>query len=144
MPDPVYKDPLVTRFVNCLMMHSKKNLAYKVFYSAVDRVQEQTGNPGLEVWKQALDNVMPSVEIKSRRLGGTTLQVPIEARPERRVSLSIKWLVRFARQRKDHTIAERLAKEIVSASRNEGNAVRRKEEVHRMAEANKAFSHFRF
>ena len=144
LPDPIYGEALVTRFVNNLMMEGKKNLAFKVFYSAIDMVGEKTGEDGLEVWKKALNNVMPVVEVKSRRVGGATFQVPLEVRPERKVSLAIKWMIRYARLRGEKTMEQRLAGEIIAASKGEGAAVKKKDDTHRMAEANKAFSHFRF
>ncbi len=144
LPDPIYGEALVTRFVNNLMMEGKKNLAFKVFYSAINMVGEKTGEDGLEVWKKALNNVMPVVEVKSRRVGGATFQVPLEVRPERKISLAIKWMIRYARLRGEKTMEQRLAGEIIAASKGEGAAVKKKDDTHRMAEANKAFSHFRF
>ncbi|MFC2126410.1 30S ribosomal protein S7 [Bacteroidota bacterium] len=144
LPDPKYKDTLVTRFVNNLMWRGKKSLAYSTFYNAVDIVSEKTGEDGLETWKKALNNIMPAVEVKSRRVGGATFQVPTEVRPDRKVSLGIKWMIMYSRLRGEKTIEERLAGEIMSASKGEGSAVKKKDDTHRMAEANKAFSHFRF
>ncbi len=144
LPDPKYKDTLVTRFVNCLMEDGKKSLAYSIFYNAVKIVEERTGDNGIEVWKKALNNIMPSVEVKSRRVGGATFQVPLEVRPSRKTSLGIKWMIRYARTRGEKTMVERLAGEIVAASKGEGAAVKKKDDTHRMAEANKAFSHFKF
>ncbi|MCS6795163.1 MAG: 30S ribosomal protein S7 [Raineya sp.] len=144
LPDPKYKDTLVTKFVNNLMMRGKKSLAYKIFYGAIDLVSEKTKEDGLEVWRRALNNVMPSVEVRSRRVGGATFQVPTEVRPERRISLGIKWLIKYARLRNDKTMMECLANEIIAASKGEGAAVKKKDDTHRMAEANKAFSHFKF
>ncbi len=144
LPDPIYGEALVTRFVNNLMVEGKKNLAFKVFYSAIDMVGEKTGEDGLEVWKKALNNVMPVVEVKSRRVGGATFQVPLEVRPERKISLAIKWMIRYARLRGEKTMEQRLAGEIIAASKGEGASVKKKDDTHRMAEANKAFSHFRF
>ena len=144
LPDPKYKDVLVTKFVNCLMKDGKKSLAYNVFYDAIDIVQEKTSENGLEIWRKALNNIMPDLEVKSRRVGGATFQVPIEVRPERKTSLGIKWLITFARKRGEKTIKERLASEIIAASKGEGAAVKKKEDTHRMADVNKAFSHFRF
>ncbi len=143
LPDPKYKDTLVTRFVNNLMYEGKKSVAYSIFYQAIDQVQEKTGENGLEVWKKALNNVMPSVEVKSRRVGGATFQVPLEVRPDRKISLGIKWLIRYSRLRGEKTMELRLANEIIAASKGEGGAVKKKDDTHRMAEANKAFSHFR-
>jgi small subunit ribosomal protein S7 len=144
LPDPKFQDTLVTRFVNYLMFRGKKNLAYSIFYEAIDIVNERTGENGLDTWKTALNNVMPSVEVKSRRVGGATFQVPMEVRPDRKVALGIKWLIRYARLRGEKTMVQRLAGEIISASKGEGSAVKKKDDTHRMAEANKAFSHFRF
>lgn len=144
LPDPKYKDTLVTKFVNNLMMEGKKSLAYRIFYGAIDLVSEKTKEDGLEVWRRALNNVMPSVEVRSRRVGGATFQVPTEVRPERKVSLGIKWLIKYARLRNDKTMVECLANEIIAASKGEGAAVKKKDDTHRMAEANKAFSHFKF
>ncbi len=144
LPDPKYKDTLVTKFVNNLMMEGKKSLAYRIFYGAIDLITEKTKEDGLEVWRRALNNVMPSVEVRSRRVGGATFQVPTEVRPERRISLGIKWLIKYARLRNDKTMVECLANEIIAASKGEGAAVKKKDDTHRMAEANKAFSHFKF
>jgi small subunit ribosomal protein S7 len=144
LPDPKFQETLVTKFVNYLMVKGKKNVAYSIFYDAIDIVQNKTGESGLETWKTALNNVMPYVEVKSRRVGGATFQVPIEVRPERKSTLGIKWLIRYSRLRGEKTMVERLAGEIISASKNEGSAVKKKDDTHRMAEANKAFSHFRF
>ncbi len=144
LPDPKFGDTMVTRFVNYLMVRGKKNLAFNVFYNAVGLVQEKTGENGLEVWKNALNNVMPVVEVKSRRVGGATFQVPMEVRPERKMTLAIKWLIKYARLRGEKTMVQRLANEIMAAAKGEGAAVKKKDDTHRMAEANKAFSHFRF
>ncbi len=144
LADPKYQETLVTKFVNYLMVKGKKNIAYTIFYDAIDLVEERTGENGLEVWKNALNNIMPSVEVKSRRVGGATFQVPIEVRPERKVSLGIKWMIRYARLRGEKTMVQRLAGEMIAASKGEGAAVKKKDDTHRMAEANKAFSHFRF
>lgn len=142
-PDPKFNDKLVTRFVNCMMWGGNKTVVLKAFYDAVDKVGEMTGEDGYEVWKKALANVTPSVEVRSRRIGGATFQIPAEVRPDRKISLSIKWMIRFARERNGRTIADKLANEIVAASKGEGGAFKRKEDTHRMADANKAFSHFR-
>lgn len=144
LPDPKYKDTLVTKFVNTLMYDGKKSTAYGIFYDAVDLVEKRTKENGLEVWRRALSNVSPYVEVRSRRVGGATFQVPTEVRPDRKVSLGMKWLIRFARTRGEKTMMEKLAGEIVAASKGEGAAVKKKDDTHRMAEANKAFSHFRF
>lgn len=146
-PDFKYNDVLVTRFVNNLMLRGKKSLAFKIFYKALDLIEKKAKEAGLEpldYWKKALENVTPQVEVKSRRIGGATFQVPTEIRPDRKISLSMKNIIHFARKRSGHSMAEKLAAEIIAAYNNEGGAFKRKEEIHRMAEANKAFSHFRF
>jgi small subunit ribosomal protein S7 len=142
-PDPRFNDKLVTRFVNNLMWEGKKSVALTIFYDAVDRVSKQTNEDGYEIWRRALTNVTPAVEVRSRRIGGATFQIPTEVRPDRKVSLSIKWLIRYARDRNGKSMAEKLAGEIVAASKGEGAAFKKKEDTHRMADANKAFSHFR-
>jgi len=144
LPDPKFGDTLITKFVNDLMVDGKKSIAYSIFYDAIEVVQKKTNEDGVEVWKKALSNVSPSVEVKSRRVGGATFQVPLEVRPERKVSLGIKWLIKYARTRGEKTMTDKLAGEIVAASKGEGSAVKKKDDTHRMAEANKAFSHFRF
>ena len=144
LPDPKYKETLVTRFVNYLMVDGKKSIAYGIFYDAVDLVEQRTKENGLETWKKALNNIMPAVEVKSRRVGGATFQVPTEVRPDRRVSLGIKWMISYARKRGEKTMKDRLTGEIIAAAKGEGAAVKKKDDTHRMAEANKAFSHFRF
>ncbi|HIF49268.1 MAG TPA: 30S ribosomal protein S7 [Cytophagales bacterium] len=144
LPDPIYKDALVTQFVNNLMLDGKKSISYSIFYDALKIVEEKTKEKGLELWKKALSNVMPSVEVKSRRVGGANFQVPIEVRPLRKITLGQKWLIKYARLRNEKSMKERLANEIIAASKGEGNAVKKKDDTHRMAEANKAFSHFRF
>ncbi len=142
-PDSKYNDKLVTRFVNNLMWQGKKSTAINIFYDAIDKVAKTTGEDGYEIWKRALSNVTPAVEVRSRRIGGATFQIPTEVRQDRKVSLSIKWLIRFSRDRNGRTMADKLANEIVSASKGEGAAFKKKEDTHRMAEANKAFSHFK-
>ena len=144
LPDPKFGDTLVTRFVNNLMIDGKKSIAYSIFYDALEQVENKTGENGLETWKKGLNNIMPSVEVKSRRVGGATFQVPLEVRPDRKISLGIKWMILFARKRGEQTMTDRLAGEIIAASKGEGAAVKKKDDTHRMAEANKAFSHFRF
>jgi small subunit ribosomal protein S7 len=144
LPDPKFGDILVTKFVNHLMERGKKNVAYNVFYQAIAIVERKANDNGLEIWKKALNNVMPSVEVRSRRVGGATFQVPTEVRADRKVSLGIKWLISYARRRNEKSMEERLASEILAASRGEGAAVKKKDDTHRMADANKAFSHFRF
>jgi small subunit ribosomal protein S7 len=144
LPDPKFNDTLVTRFVNNMMYDGKKSTAYSIFYNAVEIVEKKTSENGLETWKKALNNVMPAVEVKSRRVGGANFQVPTEVRPERKVALGMKWLISYARRRGEKTMMEKLAAEIISAAKGEGAAVKKKEDTHKMAEANKAFSHFRF
>ncbi len=144
LPDPKFGDTLVTKFVNYLMVDGKKSVAYGIFYDALNLVEEKTKENGLEVWKKALSNISPAVEVKSRRVGGATFQVPLEVRPERKVSLGIKWMITFSRKRGEKTMMERLAGEIIAGSKGEGAAIKKKDDTHRMAEANKAFSHFRF
>jgi small subunit ribosomal protein S7 len=142
-PDPKYNDKLVTRFVNNLMWEGKKSIALTIFYDALDKVSKITGEDGYEIWRKALANITPSVEVRSRRIGGATFQIPTEVRPDRKVSLSIKWLIRYSRERNGRSMADKLANEIIAASKGEGAAFKKKEDTHRMAEANKAFSHFR-
>jgi len=147
LPDPKFNDPYVTRFINNLMFSGKKTVAFRIFYDSLDIVADKMKNEEktpLEIWKQALDNVTPHVEVKSRRVGGATFQVPLEIRPDRKVSLSMKNLIFFARRRSGHSMAEKLAAEVMAAYNQEGGAFKRKEDTHRMAEANKAFAHFRF
>jgi small subunit ribosomal protein S7 len=144
LPDPKFQDALVTKFVNYLMEKGKKSVAYTIFYDAVGQVEKKTNEAGLDVWKRAMSNLTPSVEVKSRRVGGATFQVPVEIRPERKVNLCIKWLIDYARQRGEKTMMDKLAAEIIAASKGEGAAIKKKDDTHRMAEANKAFSHFRF
>lgn len=144
LPDPKFSDPLVTKFVNYLMNDGKKSISYSIFYRAVELAEKKAGESGIEVWKRALNNLMPSVEVKSRRVGGATFQVPIEVRPERKINLSIKWLIDYSRLRGEKTMEEKLAAEILAASKGEGAAIKKKDDTHRMADANRAFSHFRF
>lgn len=146
LPDPKYHDTLVTQFVNNLMLNGKKSVAFNIFYGAMDMIAEKAEKEGLsslEMFKKALENVTPSVEVKSRRVGGATFQVPTEIRPERKVSVSMKNLITFARKRNGKSMAEKLAAEIVAAYNQEGGAFKRKEDMHKMAEANRAFAHFR-
>jgi len=143
-PDPKFNDKAVTRFVNCLMWGGNKSVVLTAFYNALDKVtQASGGEEGYEVWKRALANVTPSVEVRSRRIGGATFQIPTEVRPDRKISLAMKWLIRFSRERNGKTIADKLANEIMAAAKGEGAAFKKKEDTHRMAEANKAFAHFR-
>lgn len=144
LPDPKFNDALVTRFVNNLMLRGKKNVSYKIFYDAIETVTQKSNDNGLEVWKKALANVTPQVEVRSRRIGGATFQIPSEIRPERKISIGIKSLITHARKRNEKTMSAKLASEILAAYKEEGGAFKRKEDTHRMAEANKAFSHFRF
>lgn len=144
LPDPIYNDTLVTRFLNNLMYDGKKNTASNIFHDAIAIVAKRTNEDGLEVWKKALANVTPQVEVRSRRVGGSTFQIPSEIRPDRKVSMAMKWLIGYSRKRNEKSMAQKLAGEIVAASKEEGAAFKKKEDVHKMAEANKAFSHFRF
>ena len=147
LPDPKFNDQLVTRFVNNLMKEGKKSVAFKVFYDALDIVEKRKQDEektALELWKEALSNVMPHVEVRSRRIGGATFQIPMPIRPDRKISMAIKWLILYARKRNEKSMAQRLAGEILAAVKEEGAAVKKRVDVHKMAEANKAFSHFRF
>ena len=147
LPDPKYHEIEVTRFVNNLMLQGKKSIAYSIFYDAIDMVGEKmkdSDQAPIDIWKKALENVTPQIEVKSRRIGGANFQVPTELRPERKVSLSMKNMISFARKRSGRSMAEKLAAEIMAAYNNEGGAFKRKEDMHRMAEANRAFAHFRF
>ena len=143
LPDPKFNDILVTRFVNNLMYEGKKSTAYDIFYDAMEIVQKRTEQDGLETWKKALSNVTPNVEVRSRRVGGATIQIPQEIRNERKTALGIKWLISYARSRNEKSMAGKLAGEIIAAAKEEGAAFKKKEDTHRMAEANKAYSHFR-
>ncbi|MBF25291.1 MAG: 30S ribosomal protein S7 [Flavobacteriales bacterium] len=146
LPDPKFGDKLVTRFVNTMMISGKKNLAFKIFYDAIEIVDKNKSeeDTGLDIWKKALSNVMPQVEVRSRRIGGATFQIPMQIRPERKVSMAMSWMIKFSRKRNEKSMAEKLAQEILAAYKEEGASIKKKTEVHRMAEANKAFSHFRF
>ena len=141
-PDPVYNDVLVSRFINSVMQDGKKSVAQHVVYTAITSAEEKGGEEGLELFKRAINNVAPLLEVRSRRVGGATYQVPIEVRPDRRIALAFRWLLQYARQRNDKSMASRLSAEIVAAAKGEGGAVKKKDDTHRMAEANKAFSHF--
>ncbi|MGP1515748.1 MAG: 30S ribosomal protein S7 [Bacteroidales bacterium] len=143
LPDPKYNDVMVTKFVNNIMLRGKKGVAYKIFYDAIEIVNDRTKEDGLEIWKKGLSNVTPNVEVRSRRIGGATFQIPTEIRPDRKQSIGMKNLIGFARKRNEKSMAACLASEIIAASKEEGAAFKRKEDIHRMAEANKAFSHFR-
>ncbi len=147
LPDPKFNDQLVTRFVNNLMWDGKKSVAFKVFYDALDIVEQKKQDEektSLEIWKDALSNVMPQVEVRSRRVGGATFQIPMQIRPDRKVSMAIKWLISYSRKRNEKSMAQRLAAEVLAAAKEEGAAVKKRVDVHKMADANKAFSHLRF
>ncbi|MDB5284080.1 MAG: ribosomal protein [Bacteroidota bacterium] len=143
-PDPKFNDVMITQFVNRLMYEGKKSVAYGVFYGALDLVGERTKESGLDIWKKAIQNVGPSVEVKTRRIGGANFQIPTEVRGERKVSVAMKWLIQYSRDRNGRSMADKLASEIVAASKGEGGAFKKKEDTHKMAEANKAFAHFKF
>jgi small subunit ribosomal protein S7 len=143
-PDARYNNVLVTRFINCLMMAGKKSTAERIFYGAMDVIEKKTGQDGLTILKTAMTNVKPVLEVKSRRVGGATYQVPVEVRQDRRTALALRWLIQYSRSRPDHSMADRLAAEITAASKNEGGAVKKREDTHKMAEANKAFAHYRW
>jgi small subunit ribosomal protein S7 len=143
-PDPRYSDPMVTQFVNNLMLQGKKSTAYGIFYNAMELIDNSSSEDnGYETWKKAVQNATPNVEVKSRRVGGSTYQIPVEIRPDRRLSMSMKWLIMFARKRSGRSMAEKLSAELTAAAKGEGATVKKKEDVHKMAESNKAFSHFR-
>jgi small subunit ribosomal protein S7 len=144
LPDPMYNDKVVTKLINNVMLDGKKGVAQKIVYGAFDIVREKTGKDPLEVFEQALNNIMPVLEVRARRVGGATYQVPVEVRPERRQALGLRWLTNYSRQRGERTMKERLAAEILDAANNTGNAVKKKEDTHKMAEANKAFAHYRW
>ena len=144
LPDPIYNSVLVTKLINSIMLDGKKGVAQKVVYGAFEIIEEKTGKSGLEAFQQAMENIMPALEVKSRRVGGATYQVPIEVRPERRQTLGLRWLTAYSRSRGENTMKERLAAEIMDASNGTGNAVKKREDTHKMAEANKAFSHYRW
>lgn len=144
LPDPKFNDVMVTKFVNNLMFDGKKSTSYEIFYDAIEEVSNKTNENGLDVWKKAVENVTPQVEVRSRRVGGATFQIPQEIRQSRKLSMAMKWMISFARKRNDKSMARKLANEIMAAYKEEGGAFKRKEDTHRMADANKAFSHFRF
>jgi small subunit ribosomal protein S7 len=144
LPDPKYGEAVVTQFINGLMRRGKKSLAEDILYNAFDLIEKDSEKPGLEVFKKALDNVRPILEVKSRRVGGATYQVPVEVRSSRRMALAIRWIISYAKARKEHSMAEKLAAELLAASKKEGSSVKKREDTHRMAEANKAFAHFRW
>lgn len=147
LPDPKFNDPLVTRFVNMLMLHGKKSIAFRVFYDALEIVEQRKEDEEmstLDTWKKALENVMPHVEVRSRRVGGATYQIPMQIRPDRKISMAMKWLIKYTKARNEKSMSQKLAGEILAAAKEEGAAVKKKTDTHKMAEANKAFSHFRF
>jgi small subunit ribosomal protein S7 len=144
IPDPKFGDQVLTRFVNNLMLDGKKSTAYQIIYDALDIVEARTKENGLEVWKRALANITPAVEVTARRIGGATFQIPSEIRPDRKIAMGMKWLILYAKKRNGRSMSEKLAAEIMAGANNEGAAVKKKEDTHKMAEANKAFSHFRF
>jgi len=143
-PDPRYDSQTVSKFINNLMKQGKKSTAERIFYAAMDAIEQRTGQPGVNVFKQALSNAKPVVEVKSRRVGGATYQVPVEVRPDRRTALAMRWLLQYSRARGEKNMAERLANELISASKGEGSTIKKKEDTHKMAEANKAFAHYRW
>lgn len=144
LADPIYNSKLVTRLINNIMIDGKKGVAQKIVYSAFDIIKEKTGKDPLEVFEQAMENIMPALEVKARRVGGATYQVPIEVRPERRQTLGLRWLTKYSRERSERTMCERLAAEIIDATNNLGGSVKKREDTHKMAEANKAFAHYRW
>jgi len=143
LPDPKFNETLVTKFVNNIMLQGKKGTAFNIFYDAIEKVSSKTSEDGLEIWRKALENVTPAVEVRSRRVGGATFQIPTPIRDERKSSMAMKWLIGYARSRNEKSMADKLAGEIIAASKGEGAAYKKKEDVHRMADANKAFAHFR-
>lgn len=143
LPDPKFNDPMVTRFVNTLMLSGKKTVAFAIFYDAIDKISEQTKENGYDIWKKAVENLSPALEVKSRRIGGANFQIPMEVRPTRRLYLSMTWLIKYAGDRNGKAMSDKLAAEIVAASKGEGAAYKKKEDTHKMAEANKAFAHFK-
>ena len=144
LPDPIYNNKVVTKLINNIMLDGKKGVAQKIVYGAFERVAEATGKDALEVFQEAMNNIQPALEVKSRRIGGATYQVPIDVRPDRRQALALRWITSYSRNRGERTMEERLAKEILDASNNTGASVKKKEDMHKMAEANKAFAHYRF
>ena len=144
LADPIYNNKVVTKLINNIMLDGKKGIAQKIVYGAFERVEEKSGKPAVDVFEEAMNNIVPVLEVKARRIGGATYQVPIEVRPDRRQALALRWLTMFSRQRNEKTMEERLANEILDAANNTGASVKRKEDMHKMAEANKAFAHYRF
>ena len=144
LPDPVYQSPLVTKFINCMMLDGKRSTTESIFYGAMNTIKERSGEDPLEIFRRAVDNVKPALEVKSRRVGGSNYQVPVEVRPQRRMALALRWLIGFARARPEKSMGDKLANEILDAASGRGAAFKKKEDTHRMAEANKAFAHFRW
>ena len=144
LPDPKFKDVEVTKFVNNLMIDGKKNIAFNIFYDSIEIISQKTEENGLDVWRKAIENITPAVEVKSRRVGGATFQIPTPIRPDRKISIAMKWLISASRKRNEKSMAVKLAQEILAAAKEEGSAVKKRVDTHKMAEANKAFSHFRF
>ena len=144
LPDPIYNNKVVTKLINNIMLDGKKGVAQKIVYGAFDRIAEETGKDALEVFTEAMNNIMPALEVKARRIGGATYQVPIDVRPDRRQALALRWITLYSRNRSEKTMEERLAKELMDAANNTGASVKKKEDMHKMAEANKAFAHYRF
>jgi small subunit ribosomal protein S7 len=144
LPDPKFKDVLVTKFINNIMKKGKKSVAERIFYGALDQIEKKTGQEGLAIFKQAVENVRPLLEVRSRRVGGSTYQVPREVRYDRSIALAMRWILGFAQKRPEHTMMERLANELLAASKNEGSSIKKREDTHKMADANKAFSHFKW
>ncbi len=144
LPDPIYNNKVVTKLINNIMLDGKKGVAQRIVYGAFERVAQETGKDALEVFNDAMNNIMPTLEVKSRRIGGATYQVPIDVRPDRRQTLALRWITLYSRKRGERTMEERLAKEIMDAANNTGASVKKKEDMHKMAEANKAFAHYRF
>lgn len=142
-PDPKFNDTMVTRFVNNMMWSGKKSTAFAIFYDALNKVEVKLQEPGVDVWRKALNNIMPSVEVKARRVGGATFQIPMEVPADRKVAVGMKWMIEYARKRSEKSMADKLSAEIIAASKGEGASVKKREDTHRMAEANKAFSHFK-
>ena len=144
LPDPIYNNKVVTKLINNIMLDGKKGVAQKIVYGAFAKVEEKSGKPALETFEEAMNNIMPSLEVKARRIGGATYQVPIDVRPDRRQALALRWITLYSRKRSEKTMEERLAKELMDAANNTGASVKKKEDMHKMAEANKAFAHYRF
>lgn len=144
LPDSRYNDTVVTKFLNAIMLDGKKSIAENAFYTAMDKIEEKTGQPGIEIFRQAMDNVKPQLEVRSRRIGGATYQVPVEVRPERQQALAIRWVVSYTRARKEYGIIDKLTAELIAAANNEGGSIKKKEDTYKMAEANRAFAHYKW